>query len=214
MRMPTHGSNKPYETPSYAKGSVTSERSNPGELRKLLASKSKDRVLIDLIWLSLFTGARVNEICSLTVDDVVDGGLRIREGKSDAAARWLPIPEDVREVVERRATGEGWLIPGLKPGGPDKKRSWNVQKRVNRWIDKVLGDPENATFHSLRPSYSTACEQVGLHQYTHCELMGHKKPNLATQVYSEGKSVAQLRKAQEEVSRHIREEWLRPPTSD
>lgn len=178
------------------------------ELRALVFPGPEDPVLRDLIWLGLFTGARLNELCELRPEDVKDGGLEIRQGKTDAAQRWLPIPEPVAEIVAGRAKNDGWLFPDLKPGGPDLKRSWNVQKRVNRWIGKTLEDSSEVNFHSLRRSYATACEQVDLHLNTQSQLMGHTKPSLAGRVYAAGQSRDQLVRAQASVSRYIHSAWL------
>lgn len=178
------------------------------ELRALVFPGPEDPVLRDLIWLGLFTGARLNEICELRPADVKDGGLQIREGKTDAAQRWLPIPKPVGAIIARRAKNEGWLFPELKPSGPDGKRSWNVQKRINRWIGNELEDSSEVNFHSFRRSYATACEQVDLHLNTQSELMGHTKPSLAGRVYAAGQSKCQLKKAQRLVASHISQEWL------
>ena len=180
---------------------------SPEELRKLVAPGPEDRVLRDLIWIGIFTGARIEEVCRLRPDDIRGGWFHIRDGKTKAADRWLPIPEPVDAIFQARCRNEDWLFPGLKPGGRDKKRSHNIGRRVNRWIVKTLDDPQAQAFHSFRRSYATACEQVGLHPDTWSELMGHKKQTLAASLYSGGQSQDQLKIAQEAVSNYITSHW-------
>lgn len=181
---------------------------SPEELRKIIEPGPEDEVLRDLIWISLFTGARIEEICALRPGDVQDGWFHIRDGKTKSADRWLPIPEPLTSIFEARARNECWLFSDVKPGRRGKKRSHNVDKRVNRWLVKALEDPEAQAFHSFRRSYATACEHVGLHPDTWAELMGHKKQTLAASLYSGGQSREQLYEAQAQVSNYVLKYWL------
>lgn len=204
-----HVSQNPWSNQGVSKGEAKAESQEkrpftPAELRHLLVPGPHDDALRDLMVLSLFTGARINELCELRPDDVQDGGIRIRSGKTKAAARWLPIPLGVRGIVRRRAENDGWLFPEATPGGRDGKRSWNIDKRANRSIHKALPEAgREVAFHSFRRSYSTACEQAQLYRPTHDELMGHTKGSLALDLYSGGQSKEQLVKAQRAVSRKI-----------
>jgi len=214
-----HVEENPWTNQGVPKDEVVSESDDkrpftPAELRTLLFPGPKEQAVRDLMMLSLFTGARINELCELKPGDVENGGIRIRAGKTKAAARWLPIPLGIRGVVQRRAQDGDWLFPEAKPGGFDKKRSWNVGKRAGRQIDKALPELGSVVdFHSLRRSYSTACERAQLYRPTHDELMGHKKGSLALDLYSGGQSREQLRKAQRAVSRKI-VGWLRGRSDD
>lgn len=213
-----HVTENPWTNQGVPKDEVQAEAKDlrpfkPEELRKLLFPGPKDEAIRDLMMLSLFTGARINELCELKPGDVEKGGIHIRKGKTKAAIRWLPIPLGVKGIVERRARNNEWLFPEASPGGYDKKRSANIGKRAVRCIYKALpGAKDHVDFHSFRRTYSTACEHAELYQPTHDELMGHKKASLALSGYSGGQHDDQLRNAQRRVSRVI-VRWLRDTTA-
>ena len=176
------------------------------ELVRLLSGtptgKLSRAVLPDLIRLGLFTGARINEICSLTVADVQNDAFMIRDGKTEAATRAIPIHPAITSIVERRITGKSattYLFNELTPGGPGGKMSWNVTKRFTAYRRSV-GCPDGETnFHSLRRTFATALEQAGVMQNVAEELLGHKKQGMSFGLYSEGVGFDPLRDAVERV---------------
>ena len=97
------------------------------QLVKLLAGEMTPQytaTLHDLVRLALVTGARLDELCRLKTTDAEkrkDGWwIVIREGKTQAAVREVPIHDSAAHVLERRRkTPDGFLFPGLAPGGPD-----------------------------------------------------------------------------------------------
>jgi integrase len=93
-------------------------------------------ILHDLV--ALVTGARLDELCTLKVTDVHKGEdgwwMDIQQGKTEAAVRKVPVHDSAAHVLERRSKGSGgFLFEGLVPGGPDKKRSWNVSKAFGHY---------------------------------------------------------------------------------
>jgi integrase len=182
---------------------------NAEELRRLFIASHEGGDLHDLMKLALFTGARINEVCSLKPSDIEGDWLHVRGTKTENALRRIPIPSPVSDIIDKRGKNAEWLFPEAKPGGPDEKRSWNIGKRANRFLKKILGKRTPVTFHSFRRSYATACEQVGLYEPTMNQLMGHSKKTLALRVYADGQSHGQLWKAQKKVEAHIIN-WLMP----
>jgi integrase len=129
--------------------------------------------LHDLIRLGLVTGCRLDELCELQVGDVLvqDRAIRIREGKTENAARTIPVLEDAWGIIERRlqeapkGKPEAYLLPDLKPGGPDRKRSWYLTKVFTRFRRSVLGEEGEVDlasgrskspvdFHSFRRTFA------------------------------------------------------------
>ena len=86
---------------------------------------------------------------------------------------------------------DGYVITGLNPGGYDKKRSWNFQKRLGR-LRKQAGLPENVVFHSLRNTFATRMENLGVPRNHISQLMGHEDGNMALDVYSGGLAIEPL----------------------
>jgi integrase len=167
------------------------------ELVKLLNGEMTPQytaTLHDLVRLALVTGARLNELCSLKTSDVEkrrDGWwIVIREGKTQAAVREVPIHDSAAHVLERRRhTQDGFLFAGLVAGGPDKRRSWNVSKVFGRYCDK-LGFPDEAlVFHSLRKTFTEVMEAAAVPETTIKLLIGHTRSSLTYGSYSKGERV-------------------------
>jgi integrase len=149
--------------------------------------------------LALVTGARLDELCSLKAADAVereDGWwIKIPEGKTHAAVREVPIHNGAAHVLERRReTPDGFLFPGLAPGGPDKKRSWNVSKAFGRYCTKLGLTDTALVFHSLRQTFTEALEAAEVPETTTKLLIGHARLSLTYGGYSKGERV-NLRKA-------------------
>ena len=60
----------------------------------------------DAMTIAALSGMRLDEICRLTVEDCQDGAFAIREGKTDAAARTIPIHSGLVAIVEKRMRGK------------------------------------------------------------------------------------------------------------
>ena len=171
-------------------------------LVKVLSGHATPRytdTLHDLVRLALVTGARLDELCSLKVSDAhkhPDGWwLSIREGKTEAAVRDIPVHDSAAHVLIRRCTGSrGFIFEGLVPGGPDKKRSWNVSKVFGHYTRKLdLGD-KRQVFHSLRNSFIEAMEAAEVPESTTALIVGHARQSMTYGHYSKGLRV-KLRKS-------------------
>jgi integrase len=162
------------------------------------------QMLHDLIRLALVTGARLEELCGLRCEDVEqreDGWwllIREYEGrllKSPAATREVPLHDSAAHVVERRkCNGERFLFPGLTPGGPDNRRSWNVSRSFSAYRKRVGVTGRAEVFHSLRNTFVTHMEGVEVPEATVKLLVGHARPSLTYGRYSRG-DLVNLRQA-------------------
>jgi integrase len=88
---------------------------------------------------------------------------------------------------------------GLKSGGHDNKRSWNIQKRFGRFRNKI-GITETKKFHSLRKNFSTALENSQVPENIAQQLVGHSKKSMTYSLYSQGASDDVLKGAIEKVT--------------
>ena len=98
---------------------------------------------------------RLEEICNLKFDDIYEDAFHIHEGKTESAARTVPIHSILTNLLTQceSKSKDGYVITGLNPGGYDQKRSWNFQKRLGR-LRKQAGLPETVVFHSLRNTFA------------------------------------------------------------
>lgn len=195
--------------------SETSKRGfKPAEIADLLEHGASpvpaNDVPSTLRWLTLigaYSGMRLNEICELDVDDVKDTGgilfFDLTEAKTEAGVRCVPVHSKIlaagfREYISNVKTGALW--PGLKPGGPDGKKSWYVSKRFTdyrRALKLVDLDPttgrDRLDYHSLRRSAVTALKRAGIPEHDVAEVVGHEHPRVTFGVYPDRQQLARLK---------------------
>lgn len=193
----------------------------PTEVHKVLASPPSTQIALTtddtLPWLSLigaYSGMRLNEICSLDLEDVKEvGGILfydLTEAKSEAGVRCVPVHSQIlaagfKTYLARIKGGSLW--PALKPGGPDNKLSWYASKRFTVYrrslklidIDKVTGR-DRIDFHSLRRSGITALKRVGIPEADAAEVMGHEHPNVTFGIYPDAHTLRRLQEIVEAIS--------------
>lgn len=159
-------------------------------------------------WIGAFSGMRINEICSLTVDDLrQEEGVwyfDVKDAKTEAGDRRVPVHSMLIRagLLEYRGRLEGGSMwPALKPGGPDKKLSAYVVKRFGE-RRRVLGITRSrVTYHSLRKNAIGCLEQAGVPQNEAAEIVGHEKVGITYSVYSpEGRTMKQRQAVVEKIS--------------
>ena len=83
------------------------------------------------------------------------------------------------------------MIEGIKSGGYDNKRSWHFQKKLGK-LRKKIGIPEGVVFHTLRNTFVTRMENLGIPRNHISQLMGHEDSNMALDRYSAGLMIEPL----------------------
>ncbi|TGV20137.1 hypothetical protein E5N72_08640 [Pseudoalteromonas sp. MEBiC 03607] len=193
----------PFEGHKYSKKKKASRKEQRQaweveDVIKLVAkakSKSGDANLHDLILLGAYTGARIEEIAQLKVEDVKtkDGitFLSIDESKSNAGLRDIPVHNDILPLVNSLAESspDGYLLPNEKITS-NGERSSAIGKRFGR-LKRSLGYDERYVFHSLRKTLSTLLERLGLHHNQAAEITGHEKVGETYGTYSVGLTIVE-----------------------
>ena len=154
----------------------------------LMASRGETGALRWLPWLLCLTGARLNEVCQATREDVlpVDGVTVLRihdegEGRSVKNAdsrRMVPIHPSLRR--------EGFLeyvaaLPAKSPLWPDMapdtfgRRSGTAGRKVSRWLKVTLkiSDPLVSPNHSWRHTFMDMCRRVVMPLEVRNAITGH-----------------------------------------
>lgn len=177
MRESTRGGTKPPPRPW-----------TPDEVTRLLGLLPAGSALLPLAIISAYSGQRIDEIASLKVEDVTADAFRITIGKTKNSVRVVPMHVALASMVERlKATSDdGYLVPGLLPGGRDQKRSHFPSKYFGRFIRANGFTDPLLNFHGLRRSFAQRAETAGVPQST-CNLLdGHARQNLSYGLYSDG----------------------------
>lgn len=174
------------------KGAPSDRRGwNRSELAKLLndATLRKDKVMMGLVMIALFSGMRGNEIAELRLEDVTDEYLRVTQGKNRNSIRKVPIHWKIAPLVKhlKSTSKDEYLLEGLTRGGEDNKRYHNIGKKFNRRRAK-LGFSKDTVFHSFRNSLATALENSSVPSDLAKQVAGHSDQNrgLTYSLYSDG----------------------------
>jgi integrase len=171
------------------------------ELLKLMQTIPNYDPLLPLTAIATYTGMRREEVASLRTEDVENDALTVREGKTKAALRRVPIHNALRPLITQLVNNsrDGYLIPGLLTGGSDAKRSHYLGKRFGGLIrDTGFNDPA-LVFHTLRNAFLQRCEEGLVPESTAKLLVGHSRKKSLTYGdagggYSPGVQLETLRK--------------------
>lgn len=191
------------------------------ELLKLLQAISKDDPLYPLTAIAAYTGARREEVALLRIEDIEGGMFKIREGKTAAAVRTVPIHPVLRVLIGRLAetTTDGYLIPGALEGGDDAKRAHYLGKRFSYLIRSIGFNDPALVFQTLRSAFIQRCEEAGIPESTAKLLVGHSRQGSLTYSdagsgYSPGVSVKVLREAIAKVTYGATDGYIRDTAAD
>ena len=162
-------------------------------------ASSNDTALADLITLGLYTGARIEELCRLRVDDIIvednHRALRIAKSKTQAGTRTVPLHSAITYLVDRLAADskDGYLVFSKSKNQYDE-RSTGLSRRFGR-LKSSLGYGPELVFHSLRKTVTTKLEQAGVSEGIAADIVGHEKQTITYGLYSGGTSMAQKMEA-------------------
>ena len=199
------------ETPWVGQSLPTRVRTENGERAKrpfttaeivTLLNGPADPELADAMRIAALSGMRIEEVYRLTVADCTDGWFVVRQAKTQAGIRRVPIHSELAEIVTRRCVGRdgrAFLFP--EPGGPPKpgrERSMPASKRFGHYRKRLgVHDREDGRrqsrvdFHSWRRWFVTEARRAGFDRAIVAAVVGHQTGNITDDVYSGGPSDAQ-----------------------
>lgn len=145
--------------------------------------------------LALYTGARLEELAQLLVEDVKTDGkiphLRILDLYDDLAdkdvkrlknagsRRLIPIPQTLIDhgfldyVHHQRRQKSLWLFPDLKEDKAYGRRGGNWSKWWSRWRATLGVTGRDKCFHAFRHTFKTACRAAEVREDVHDAITGH-----------------------------------------
>lgn len=203
---------QPFTLPNFAKRATAKTNGNnkggdgwvpfePAEVVTLLnaATDKEDHQLADLIRLGMYSGARIEELCTLKAADCSEAVLKITDSKTEAGIREVPVHSKLVDVVKRlkEDSTDGYLLSGLTFNKYDD-RSNAIGKRFGR-LKKSLGFPDKKVFHSIRKTLVTLLENAGISENLAADIVGHEKPRITYGLYSGGATLAVKKEAIERI---------------
>lgn len=149
---------------------------------------NEDLILSQLIYIAAYSGARIEEICSLKVTDIniQEEYFDITDSKTPAGIRQVPIHSALKPLFEKliAESQDGYLLSGLtlnKYGD----RSNAIGKRFGR-MKKKLAFNSLQVFHSIRKTVITQLENSLVNENIAADIVGHEKPRMTYGLYSSG----------------------------
>jgi integrase len=165
----------------------------------------ENQKLADLILIAMYTGARIEEICSLLCKDVdiKQESITIVDSKTEAGERTIPIHPFIKDRLEELIddSTDDYLLSGLTKNkygdranalGQRFGRLKTRQKFSSRYV-----------FHSIRKTFTTMLENAGVGENLAADIVGHEKPRITYGLYSGGASLEVMREAIKKVSYDI-----------
>lgn len=151
------------------------------------AAKAKgDTSLADVIWLAMWTGCRIEELCALKVGDVHENHFTVIDAKTSAGWRDVPVHSKLvkrlRQLV--KISEDGYVLSGLTEN-KYSDRSNAVGKRFGRLKKDAKFGPQHV-FHSIRKTVITILENAGVAENVVADIVGHEKTTMTYGLYSGG----------------------------
>lgn len=156
--------------------------------------KAKDPDFYYCILIALITGARSSEITSLEISQLKDSPphLKIRDSKTVAGIRDIPIPQHLYDELKKFATGKTRIFRYLQLEG---KGSGNaVGKKFSRHLQSLKITRDKLVFHSLRKFCNEYLKNQNIQIEARCQLLGHELDNVNVSTYAREYSIKDLAK--------------------
>ena len=179
-------------------------RKQQEKLSRFLQEKiEKDFDYRDLgVLLAMYTGMRLGEVCALRWEDISfseqavfvhrtmqriqtkDDPLRktkiiITTPKSRSSTRWIPLPEELLQILARYRKGKtGYLLTGCEG-------SYVEPRSMERYFQKLLREAglEKINFHALRHTFATRCVEQRFDTKSLSVILGHSNVNITLNRY-------------------------------
>lgn len=164
------------------------------------AMLNNDQSLADLILIAAFTGARIEEICSLKCNEIdFPSHISIVDAKTEAGVRDIPIHSRIERKIEEliKKSTDGHLISGLTKNKYGD-RSNAIGKRFGR-LKTINGFDNRHVFHSIRKTFVTCLENALVPENLAADIVGHENSNFTYGTYSKGFILEKKRGAIENV---------------
>jgi integrase len=169
------------------------------ELKSLYEKAKKDDVqLANLIKIASYTGARIEELCSLRCDDVnlKKETITFTQSKTKAGERTIPIHKKIKELLSELIdlSEDDYVFSGLVPN-KYSNRSNKLGKQFKKLKESLDFHGRVKSFHSIRKTFTTKMENLGVTENITADIVGHQKKSITYGLYSGGNTLGVMKKA-------------------
>jgi integrase len=183
---------------------------SPNELRTILSEAKKqwsksdrERDLLMMLRVLIYTGARPEEIAQLRPCDVRDGAIHINDEdgkliKNTASIRIVPIHSAIIDFEDFARCGDALVFKTFECITDRKAEA--LSYRFTRLIrDRLKMSDQRKTLYSIRHSFADACRNARVPHGIQYQLMGHVESNANAAGYGTGASIETLREELERI---------------
>lgn len=144
-------------------------------------AKKGECVDFDLCRIAVFTGLRLDEICSIKVVDVSEKSFTVPEAKTEAGVREVPIHSMLKPVFKRliQDSQDGYILSNLSRNKYGD-RSNAIGKRVNNFLTGLGFTERTQKFHSFRATLAKKFKEAQVKEEIAADIVGHE---LGTMTY-------------------------------
>jgi len=176
-------------------------------LFKFADSYGKNNMRYWLIMIGRYTGARMNEICQLNIEDITSEAIHISGDvlKTDNARRTIPIHPKlislglldwVQKCTKDRLFHEWKPVKGSYSHVGSRWFSRN-----NPFKSNVVGQKAEVDFHSLRHIVATELKSAGVASQYAAQILGHSNGNLTYDRFGKNVNSSMLNLAVETIGK-------------
>lgn len=174
-----------------------------GEAQRLLSVLTRDMDRYKLgVYVCLFTGMRIGELCALRWKDISFSEKTLRVGytmqrlqnenanrdaktkivitepKTSSSRRVIPLPDFLLDVLRPfEGSEESFVLSGSEA----YKEPRTMQYRFKKYLKE--GQIAQVGFHSLRHTFATRCVEIGFDIKTLSEILGHSSVRITLDRY-------------------------------
>lgn len=169
------------------------------------ATNGGQKELADLILLGVYTGARIEELCKLKKEHVINVEniqcFDIPDSKTFAGIRTVPVHPALKPIVKRlqKDSTDGFLVHS-NSRNKYGNRSDLYSKAFGR-LKTAHGFGKQHVFHSIRGTVVTQLLRANVPGTMIAEIIGHETGTVTFDVYSQGASPQQKLKAVSKIPR-------------
>ena len=151
------------------------------EVRRLIATPCRYRMLKQAFLFSCFTGLRKSDILSLTWKEIIhDGPRTLIYKRIQKTQRWLSLPLSGR-AMQWLPQRETWMDTDRKIFETMSNASLSTHLKL--WAERAGICAKSISFHTARHTFATLELSLGADLYTVSKLLGHTNIS-TTQIYA------------------------------
>lgn len=165
------------------------------ELKRLFDPPPSRQDVTEIVLVALYTGMRLDEIASMTFDQLrkEDGipYVQVEDAKTPAGNRQVPLHPALGWLTARTGKAGERVWPKFNAEGPGAKAGADAGKEFSRFkLARGIAD-RRKTFHSFRKNVTQIMERAGVPENEWAQVLGHERGFTYGRYSPEGITLAQ-----------------------